>query len=257
MKMRKGRKPHRNALALSVSAIFVLMAFTLASCGASTSTKESDSDTTKLPPGVTGAEASGSVDAEATSPAASPSGDQVTQESDSSATSSEESTPSNGADLYGARFTVIDATRPTSNKSVSSSSDREVAGDYLEVELTVQNVATDHLVDLSEYSFRLSSPGINASSYYNYYGDSGTFGKYVSANVISASLLDYSTLQPVAYKVKVGETVTKVFLFFDLNPENVGRNPSVTKDNTSLVIYKASGTDYGETATIPLAGYPD
>jgi hypothetical protein len=140
---------------------------------------------------------------------------------------------------------------------VISSSGREVAGDYLEVELTIGNVATDHLVDLSEYEFRLSSPGIAADSYYAYYGEVGTYGKYVSENVISGTLLDYSTLQPVAYKVKVGETVSKVFLFYDLNPENVGKNPNVTKDNTSLVIYKASGTDYGEKVTIPLAGYPD
>jgi hypothetical protein len=139
---------------------------------------------------------------------------------------------------------------------VISSSGREVKGDYLEVEFTIQNVGTD-LIDLSQYSFRLESPGIAASTYYDYYGDTGTYGKYVSAHKISATLIDYSALQAVAYKVKAGELVDKVFCFFDLNPENVARNAGVTKDNTILIVRKVSGSDYGDEVEIPLTGYPD
>jgi len=55
----------------------------------------------------------------------------------------------------------------------------------------------------------------------------------------------------------VGESVDQVFLFFDLNPENVGKNPNVTKENSTLIIRKTSGDEYGTEVYIPLAGYPD
>lgn len=231
-------------------------ALALSSCGGSSSGGSANSNTTKLPPGTNESEVADASTA-TTSPTSSPdNGSDATGEGGSEA-ESKVASPGRSADLYGARITVVSATRPDSNASVTSSSGREVAGDYYEVEMTVQNVATDHLVDLSEYEFRLQSAGINAGTYSNYYGDTGTYGKYVSENVISASLLDYTTLQPVDYKVKVGETVSKVFLFFDLNPENTGSNPNVTKDNANVIVYKASGTDYGEKVGISLAGYKD
>jgi hypothetical protein len=249
--MRKpGRRFKAIGLGLCIVVALSLVTVFLASCGGTSTKKQAaKSGSAKLPPGVS------QSDAEQTSqPATSsaPASDQGTAGTQAAA-----KTPSALADLYGGRFTVVNATRPDTNKSVITSSQREIKGDYLEVEYTIQNVATDHLVDLSEYSFRLQSPGIAAGSYADYYGNVGTYGAYVNDNEISASLLSYSDLQPVAYKVKVGELVDKVFCFFDLNPENVGRNPGVTKDNGTLIIRKTSGTDYGTEVTIPLAGYPD
>ena len=234
---------------LCVALALVLMTVWLASCGGSGTQTKSKSSATKLPPGVTESQ---NEQSSATS-----SGSQA-QSATQSATTSQQTTktPSASADLVGGRFTVVNATRPDTNKSVISSSAREVKGDYLEVEFTIQNVGTDN-IDLSQYSFRLESPGIAADTYSDYYGDTGTYGKYVNEHKISATLLDYANLQTVAYKVKVGELIDKVFCFFDLDPNNVARNAGVTKDNTSLVIRKVSGTDYGDEVKIPLTGYPD
>ena len=250
---RTGRRSGPIGVGLCVALALALMTVWLASCGGSGTQTESKSSSTKLPPGVTESEAESS----ATSNSATSSGDQG-QSATQSATASEQTTttPSVSADLAGARFTLANATRPDTNKSVISSSAREVKGDYLEAELTIQNVGDD-IIDLSQYSFRLESPGIAASTYYDYYGDTGTYGKYVSTHRISATLLDYSSLQAVTYKLKEGELVDKVFCFFDLNPESVTRNAGVTKENTTLVIRKVSGSDYGDEVEIPLAGYPD
>ena len=125
--------------------------------------------------------------------------------------------PGTSADLPGARFTVVGALRNDSNKNVLASGQREVLGDYLEVELAVENTG-DGLVDLTQYSFRLTSPGIAADTYSDYYGSDSPYGRYVSENTISATLLDYSNLQPVGYKLRMGEKLESVFLFFDLNP---------------------------------------
>lgn len=240
-------------IGLCVAIAFALAAVGLASCGSSPTTAVKTSNSAKLPPGAD--EGQTTETAQSTTPSSTPtSGGEAQTTAPAQATAQ---TPSASADLYGGRFTVVSATRPDSNKSVISSSGREVKGDYLEVEFTIYNAATDHLVDLAEYSFRLQSPGIAADTYETYYGTTGTYGAYVDEDEISATLLDYSSLSPVSYKVKVGETVTKVFCFFDLNPENVGRNPGVTKDNSTLIIHKTSGTDYGEQVEIPLAGYPD
>lgn len=249
------RRPLRASLVLCIVLSLVAVTVLAASCGGTSTSKKSKSSTVKLPPGVDSGQVSQAQSATAeTAPSTAPS---TAPASSGTATTKAANTPSNAADLYGAHITVVNATRPDTNKSAISSSQREVKGDYLEVEFTLQNNATDHMVDLSEYSFRLQSPGIAASTYADYYGTVGTYGAYVNENEISASLLSYSDLSPVAYKVKVGEQVTKVFCFFDLNPENVGRNPGVTKDNTSLIIRKVSGTDYGDQVSIPLAGYPD
>ncbi len=238
----------RVARPLCLALALLLTVALVASCGGAGDAKQSKSDSAKLPPGADQAQQS-------SSPSSAPSG---TSEAQGAAPATTEAkTPSASADLAGGRFTVVGATRPDTNKSVISSGGREVKGDYLEIEFTIQDVATDHLVDLSEYSFRLEGPGIAASTYTNYYGETGTYGKYVNENEISATLLDYSSLQGVTYKVKVGELVEKIFVFFDLNPENTGRNPNVTRDNTSLLIHKDSGTDYGTEVKVPLAGYPD
>lgn len=239
----------RVARPLGLALVLLLTVVLVASCGGAKVAKQSKSDSVKLPPGAEETQQS-------TSPSSAPS-DTSSQAQSSAPATTEAKTPSASADLVGGRFTVVKATRPDTNKSVISSGGREVKGDYLEIEFTIQDVATDHLVDLSDYSFRLEGPGIAASTYYNYYGETGTYGKYVNENEISATLLDYSSLQGVTYKVKVGEVVEKIFVFFDLNPENVGRNPNVTKDNTSLIVHKDSGTDYGTEVKVPLAGYPD
>jgi hypothetical protein len=183
---------------------------------------------------------------------------QTTTQNNQAANQTKQSTsnPGTSAELTGARFTVVRAARPDSNKEVISSSQREVNGDYLEVELGVVNNGDD-LVDLSQYSFRLYSPGIEADQYEEYYGMTATYGKYVSDNTISATLLDYTNLQPASYKLKIGESVDGVFLFFDLNPKNTARNSGIVKEGTNLVIRKQRGDDSGEEVEINLAGYPD
>lgn len=257
-KTRRGRRTV--CLGLCIAVALALMAIGLASCGGSDTAKTS-SETVKLPPGTE--ETSAAETTASTTPTTTtlPTEASTTSSSgDSKSTTSAETTaatPNVFAVLGGAKFTVVSATRPDTNSSVISSSGREIKGDYLEVAFTIENAATDYVVDLSEYSFRLASPGIAASSYSSYYGDTGTYGAYVDENEISATLLDYATLNPVAYLLKVGESVDKVFVFFDLNPENVGKNPGVTKENTSLVIRKVGGDEYGTEVVIPLAGYPD
>jgi hypothetical protein len=242
---------------LCVLAALALSATVLASCGGTGSTGNSSSTTTKIPPGAS----EQTETTESTTPTSSQAGTSGTagtaSESESETTQTAAQTPNNSADLVGGRFTVVSATRPDSNKSVVSSGGREVKGDYLEVEFTILDASASDLVDLSEYSFRLTSPGIAADTYADYYGETGTYGAYVDDDEISAALLDYSSLQAVSYLLKAGEEVDKVFVFFDLNPENVARNTAVTKDNTTLIIHKVSGTDYGDEVTIPLAGYPD
>ena len=255
MKMSKRRRG-RVGIGLVVILALALMTVYLASCSGTSSKKTTtSSNSTKLPPGTTESQVKGAsaTTSQAQSSQASSSSTSGTSSTTATTTAT---TPSASADLAGARFTVVSATRLTTNKSVISSSSREVAGDYLNVELKVQNVGTG-LVDLSEYSFRLYSPGIAADAYSDYYGTTGTYGTYVTTNTISGTLMDYTSLSAVAYKVKIGEEVDKVFLFYDLNPQNVAKNAGVTKDNTSLVIKKISGTDYGEKVSVPLTGYPD
>ena len=250
---RAGRGIGYIGVGLCVVLALALMTVWLASCGGSgTQTKSKSSGNEKLPPGITESQTE-----QSSATSSSQSGTQSQSATQSTTTSQQTAkTPSASADLVGGRFTAVNATRPDTNKSVISSSAREVKGDYLEVEFTIQNVGTD-LIDLSQYSFRLESPGIAADTYSDYYGNTGTYGKYVNEHEISATLLDYSSLQPVTYKVKVGELIDKVFCFFDLNPDNVAKNAGVTKDNTTLIVRKVSGTDYGDEVKIPLTGYPD
>lgn len=244
---------------LCVLAALAVAATVLASCGSSGGGAQSTGTATKLPPGVTEQETTTESTTPTTTETSAPesSGTGTAGTSPSSTEQATSTTPKNAADLVGGRFTAVSATRPDSNKSVLSSGGREVKGDYLEVEFTIMNASTDHLVDLSEYSFRLTSPGIDADAYEDYYGTTTTYGGYADENEISAALLSYEDLQAVTYKLKELENIDKVFVFFDLNPVSTEKNAGVTKDNTSLVIRKTSGTDYGEEVTIPLAGYPD
>jgi len=164
------------------------------------------------------------------------------------------------ASLSGASFTIVEVTRNDSNQKVIESSQREVLGDYLEIELAVENVG-DELVDFSQFSFRLESPSIEADEYSSYYGDTGYLGKYVSEHVISAVLLDYADLTPVLYKLKKKEGLEGVFLFFDLNPQSADENAAFSTDiaggQAYLVIHKVRGNDYGEEVRISLAGFAD
>ena len=247
--------------ALSLALIAVLG---ISSCGSGEAEPARVSDEgEKLPPGITEdslqqTTGSGNLtlqDGDGASTGTS-TGQSTTQTNQTNQTKQSTSGPGNSAELTGALFTVVRATRPDTNKEVISSSQREVKGDYLEVELEVVNNGSD-LVDLSQYSFRLSSPGIEADQYEEYYGTTGTYGKYVSDNLISATLLDYTNLQPAAYKLKIGESVDGVFLFFDLNPKKTARNSGIVKEGTNLVIRKQRGDDSGEEVEISLAGYPD
>ena len=249
------RRPVRASLVLCIVLSLVAVTVLAASCGGTTTSKKTtNSSTTKLPPGATGSQAS--QPAQQSTATTTPASTAPTSSSGTSTTTpAQASSPSASADLVGGRFTIVNATRPNTNKSAVSSSAREVPGDYLELEFTVFNTGTDSLIDLSQYSFRLTSPGIAADTYTDYYGTNGTFGAYIDTNEISGTLLSYSDLTPVTYKVKVGETISKVFLFYDLNPLTDAPNAGVTKDNTQLIIYKASGTDYGTQVAIPLSGY--
>jgi len=233
--------------------VLVLAVTVVASCGTDSAQEaKTDESATKLPPGVTEADLEEATTEGEPGPVED-GADEEGGEQDESAPPAPAS-PGASADLVGGRFTVTSASRQESNSDILSGDMREVNGDYLEVEFEIQNVGDD-LIDLSHYSFRLDSPGIAANTYSDYYGNNCTFGAYVSENVISATLLDYATLQPVGFLVKKGELVDHVFLFFDLNPESVARNEGVTRDNSKLVIRKVEGSDYGEEVEIPLAGY--
>ena len=268
--MRKDRRIRRDGILITILALLLVLSIGLVSCGGNDEDAAGTSEGgPRLPPGMTEEELEEGKSAEDSASedgginlsigedeGEEEEGEEEQQESQEPDTSSAGSS----ADLAGARFTVIDAPRNDSNKKVLTSGQREVAGDYLEVELAIENVG-DGLVDLTQYSFRLESPGIDADDYYDYYGEVGIFGKYVSKHVISAVLLDYADLSPVACKLKIGEALEDVFLFFDLNPLSTAKNEGFTKDNanndTSFIIRKVRGSDASEEVKINLAGYPD
>jgi hypothetical protein len=256
----KGKNAERRLLATTAILCLGMLCLLVVSCGSGSETLPADEEAHKYPPG-TSEEMLTETTASADLVLEGGSGEVTAEEAAAAETAEKEKSAATAApgaslDLAGARFTVVDATRQNSNAGAITSGQREVEGDYLEVELQVENVGDD-LIDLSEFSFRIWSEGIAAEEYEDYYHANGTFGKYVSENMISAVLLDYATLQPAAYTLKVGETVDGVFAFYDLNPKNTARNQGVTKEGTNLVIYKERGDDAGEQAEINLAGYPD
>lgn len=249
MTVEKGGRLRKTGMLLTSIALLLVLAVGIVSCGGNSSTSGKSKTGAKLPQGMTEKDLKSKKTAEnLTSSQAQP--------ASSSTQEQKASTPANSADVAGARFTVVNALRDDSNKKVISSDQREVLGDYMEVELTVENIG-DKLVDLTQYSFRLESSGIEADTYSDYYGGLSPFGTYVSEHTIAAALLDYSNLKPVDYKLRKKEKLDSVFLFFDLNPLDTERNEGVTKDNTKLIIRKVQGSDYGDEAEISLAGYPD
>jgi hypothetical protein len=227
---------------LPLLALLAIVPFLAASCGSQNSNQSSTS-TTKLPPG---ADSSATTDDS--------SGTATTQQSTTTTQSSTSSTgTSKMVSLGGVNLTVSKAARDDTNSVVKTSNAREISGDFLEIALTIENTS-GALAPLSNYSFRLYSPGITASQYEDYYGSTGTYGAYVSSHVISASLLDYSSLSNVTYTLKKGEKIDEVFLFFDLNPQSTSQNTAVTKDNTNLIIYN---TDSGAKVEVSLSGFSD
>ncbi len=231
----------------------------LVSCGnTSATTAESTNgnadEGTPLPPGITGEDLEG-LNLDTASDA-----DRTGSSEGGAEGTAQEQDPRYTADLAGARLTIVEVTRNDSNAKVIESSAREVLGDYLEVELRVENVG-DELVDFSQYSFRLESPSIQADEYSSYYGDAGYLGKYVDEHVISAVLLDYADLTPVLYKLKKKEVLEGVFLFYDLNPQsaevNEGFSADIANGTAFLVIRKVRGSDYGEEVEISLTGLMD
>ena len=226
----------------------------LASCGGSTDSSATASEQVKLPPGSTAESATQQTTTTETTTESSTSNTTASQNPSTETTNATASSSAAlvPADVAGGHFEVVKVTRRENNKSVVSGNARQVSGDYQELELQITNTS-GFLLDLSQFSFRLESPGIDAYVYEDYYGTTGTYGAAVSANIISGTLLDYSSLQQASYTLKSGEVVDSVFLFFDLNPLSTAKNTAVTLENTDLIIKKVSGTGYGEKAYINLA----
>ncbi len=159
------------------------------------------------------------------------------------------STASATLDLEGGRFSLTKITRMTDNKDVTSAAMREVKGDYLEFELTVENTSDD-MLNLGEFEFRVWSPGIDTDDYaWNY-----PLGRPDGDNLIVATLLDQDNLTPVALSLKIGEVYENSILFFDLNPKSVHRNDAFDPEGATFSIYKARGDGAGEKAEVSLSG---
>jgi len=238
--MERKKKPAGRILALiPVLLLAVAVTLTAVSCGDGSDTSQS-STTTKLPPGATGQTLTDtSSDIEVTQAQATT--EEEEEEEDATADSSSDSSSASTTDLVktvylsGANIAMVSVARDDSNEAALTSSTREVSGDFLQIEMTITNV-DDELVDLSKYSFRLWNTAIDADLYEDFYGSDGTYGAYVSENMISAALLDYETLQAVSMKLRIGETAEDLMLFFDLNPQNTARNEGVAMEGTNLVI---------------------
>ncbi len=257
----RARKAVTGLVATVLAAAIALAA---TSCGSGAKSTSSTQSSAKLPPGATDPGTSGAASSSASSGKGAGTDSTSTATTGGTASGSASTTPASDstgsqnssgttktAYLSGANFTVVSVAREDSNSTVAGGNVRELAGDFLYVELTVTNVSDD-LVDLSDFSFRLWNPAIDADLYEEYYGSDGTYGGYVSANMISAALLDLETLQSVSYKLRIGETAEDVFLFFDLNPLSTAKNEGVTLDGTNLVIYD---TETGNKTEINLSGF--
>ncbi len=152
-------------------------------------------------------------------------------------------------ELEGGRFTLTKVTRMSDNGDVSSAAMREMKGDYLEFELSVENVSDDYL-DLTEFEFRVWSPGIDTDDYaWNY-----PLGTPQGDNIISAVLLDQDDLSAITYSLKIGEVYDGGFLFFDLNPKSVNRNEAFDPEGATFSVYKARGDGAGEKVDVSLSG---
>lgn len=218
-----------------VSLLLVLTAVALAavSCGSKTQSSQTTDTSSKLPPGTT----ADSVNQTSSDTATTQSGSTSSSTTSSSTTKSTKTTShQEGVTLENVNFTVTKVTRSANNSAVVSGNSRELSGDFLQIELTIGN-ASGSLVDLSDFSYRLYSTAIDASSYDDYYGNTTTYGGYVKKNTISASLLSTSTLQKVSYVLRDGEKVDSVFLFYDLNPLTTDSNSAFTLDGADLIFY--------------------
>jgi hypothetical protein len=241
---------------LPIVLILVATIALAAACSNAPAANQTQSSGTKLPPG-----ASDQVQSDSSSDGSSNQGTagQSTQagagasSADSNASNATTSTNSKTVSLEGVNFTVTAAYRDSSNKVVTTGNQRQISGDYLRVELSIENDSSV-LMPLTDFSFRLWNPAIDASQYYAYYGSTSTYGAQVSENMISATLLDYSTLQAVTYTLKMGEKVEQLFLFYDLNPQHASQNAAFNKQNSNLVIYD---TTTGSKVEVNLAGFPD
>jgi len=152
-------------------------------------------------------------------------------------------------EVGGGRFTVTGVTRHDDNATVASQSVRETAGDYLEVEIEVENISDD-LLDLSQFEFRLWSPGIDTEDYPSRY----PLGRPVGDDLIAAALLQQEDLSPAGFSIKIGEVLEDCFVFFDLNPKSVHPNPGFIPADATFGVYKARGEGAGEKAEISLDG---
>ncbi len=149
----------------------------------------------------------------------------------------------------GGRFTVTAATRRQDNSSVASEAIREVGGDYLELELVVENISDD-LLSLSDFEFRLWSPGINTDDY----GWRYPLGRPVGDNLIASVLFLQEDLKTVDFPLKVGEVLEDCFLLFDLNPKSVRVNPGFDPAGATFSVKKVRGSGSGEKGEISLDG---
>lgn len=232
------------------SILVVLTGLCLAavSCGSKTQSSQTTDTSSKLPPGTT-AESVNQTSTTGTTSTGTTTGS--TSSSTSSTTSSSKKTTSTasshieGVTLEDVNFTVTKVTRSANNSAVVSGNSRELSGDFLQVELTINN-ASGELADLSNFSYRLYSTAIDASSYADYYGNTTTYGGYVKKNTISASLLSTSTLQQVSYVLRDGETVDSLLLFFDLNPLTTDTNSAFTLDGADLIFYDSDTSTKAE-----------
>jgi hypothetical protein len=256
-KMRSRKKSMaRGATLLAMLFLASAIILTVASCGSGSGSSQTSETTTKLPPGATDPAYTQSSGEAQTAQVQTSEDD---EEEEAASTDSSTTNTATSADitktvyLSGANFSVVSVSRDDSNETVAGSSVREVAGDFLQIEMAVEN-ACGELVDLSKFSFRLWNPAIDADLYEDFYGSTGTYGGYVSENMISATLLDYETLQSISMKLRIGETVDNVFLFFDLNPQSTAVNGGVSLAGTNLVIYD---TETGDQVEINLADYVD
>jgi cytoskeletal protein RodZ len=230
----EGKKKMTGRLKLAcVLLVLVAVGLAAVSCGSKTQTTQATDSSSKLPPGTTAE----SVNQTSSNTATTQSGSTSSSTTSSSTTKSTKTTShQEGVTLEGVNFTVTKVTRSTSNSAVVSGNSRELTGDFLQIDLTIQN-ASGSLADLSGFSYRLYSTAIDASSYTDYYGNTTTYGGYVKKNTISAGLLSTSTLQPVSYVLRDGEKVDSVFLFYDLNPLTTDSNSAFTLDGADLIFY--------------------
>ena len=244
MRSKRKRRVVRAIVTVPVLLLMTVIALTVASCGGESESSSSSTGTTKYPPGTT----SESVGQNST---ASTSTTTTSTTKTSSTKSASSSSKQVGVTLELVNFTVTGVSRDDSNSAVVSGNSRELTGDFLQIDLTINN-ASGELADLSRYSYRLYSPAIDASSYEDYYGTTTTYGGYVKSHTISASLLDSSTLQQVSYTLRDGETAEDIFLFYDLNPLTIDTNADFSLSGATLTIYD---TETAESVVIDLAAF--